>query len=149
MERSPFFSQKKYRDNDFAIARKALGAQYLCNINYAGHFVFRDDAEDIKTHPFFRGIEWSALHLTRPPFVPPVSVNQSITKYFDDERTSSASQIIWTLQAMLATVNREMGLKRLINPKPQREDKFKRWNAAKQTVDGVAQVKASEKTKKT
>ena len=49
---------------------------------------------------------------------------------------------------MLATVSREMGLKRLINPKPQREDKFKRWNAAKQTVDGAAQVKASEKTRR-
>lgn len=53
---------RRHSDNDFAIARKAIGARYLRNINYTGHFVFRDDAEDIKAHPFFRGIEWS-LHL--------------------------------------------------------------------------------------
>jgi protein-serine/threonine kinase len=76
---------RRYRNNDFAIARKALVARYLRNINYAGYFIFRDDAEDIKAHPFFRGIEWSTLHLTRPPFVPRVSGDQSITKYFNDE----------------------------------------------------------------
>ena len=47
--------------------------------------VFPNDAEDIKAHPFFRNIEWSTLHLTRPPRVPRVKDGESITKFFEDE----------------------------------------------------------------
>ena len=47
--------------------------------------MYPNDAENIKAHPFFRNIQWSTLHMTRPPFVPRVHANQPITKYFDDE----------------------------------------------------------------
>jgi hypothetical protein len=77
-------SSKKYRDNDAVIQHKALRTRHTRNF-HAGHIVFPNDADDIKRHPFFRNIQWSTLHLTRPPFVPRVHGGQSITKYFDDE----------------------------------------------------------------
>ena len=59
----------------------------LLNRSFSGtaHIVYPNDAENIKSHPFFRNIQWSTLHLTRPPFVPRVHGGQPITKYFDDE----------------------------------------------------------------
>ena len=140
---------RRYHNNDFAIARKALGVRYLCNINCAGRFIFRDDAEDIKAYPFFRGIEWSTLHLTRPPFVPRVSGDQSITKYFNDEAgilsesdyldsSSYASDDQWRDGAEEADKS----------IKPQRESKFKRWNTAKKTADDTVQAKAPEKIRR-
>jgi hypothetical protein len=48
--------------------------------------VYPNGAEEIKTHKFFQGIAWSQMHLGQPPFVPRVKENQSITKYFEDEK---------------------------------------------------------------
>ena len=48
--------------------------------------MFPNDAEDIKAHPFFRDIDWDHMHRTIPPFIPRVQSNQSITKYFEDEK---------------------------------------------------------------
>ncbi|KAF2478298.1 kinase-like protein [Lindgomyces ingoldianus] len=78
-------SSKKFRENDFVMHQRALRTRHMRNFNNTGHVVFQNDAEDIKNHPWFRNIQWSTLHLTRPPFVPRVHGNQPITKYFDDE----------------------------------------------------------------
>ncbi|KAF2115314.1 kinase-like domain-containing protein [Lophiotrema nucula] len=78
-------SAKRYRENDFVLTQRALRSRHMRNLNCTGAIVFANDAEDIKNHPFFRNIQWSSLHLTRPPFVPRVHGNQPITKYFDDE----------------------------------------------------------------
>lgn len=48
--------------------------------------VYPNGAEEIKCHKFFQGIVWSQVHLQQPPFVPRVKENQSITKYFEDEK---------------------------------------------------------------
>ena len=48
--------------------------------------VYPNGAEEIKCHKFFQGIAWSQVHLQQPPFVPRVKENQSITKYFEDEK---------------------------------------------------------------
>ena len=48
--------------------------------------VYPNGAEEIKSHRFFNGIAWSQMHLVQPPFVPRVKENQSITKYFEDEK---------------------------------------------------------------
>lgn len=77
-------SSKRYKENDNAIQDRALRTRRARN-HYAGQIVFPNDAEDIKHHPFFRNMQWSTLHLTRPPFVPRVHGGQPITKYFDDE----------------------------------------------------------------
>ncbi|UPX10352.1 uncharacterized protein EKO05_0001016 [Ascochyta rabiei] len=84
-ERQDRLSTKRYRENDWVLRDKAVGARRYRNLNATGHIVFTNDAEDIKAHPFFRNIQWSTLHLTRPPFVPRVRGGQPITKYFDDE----------------------------------------------------------------
>ncbi|KAJ4345094.1 hypothetical protein N0V95_005941 [Ascochyta clinopodiicola] len=84
-DRQDRLSTKRYRENDWVLRDKAVGARRYHNLNTTGHIVFPNDAEDIKSHPFFRNIQWSTLHLTRPPFVPRVHGGQPITKYFDDE----------------------------------------------------------------
>jgi protein-serine/threonine kinase len=78
-------SSKRYRENDHVMHQRALRTRHLRNFNSTGHVVFQNDAEDIKNHPWFNNIQWSTLHLTRPPFIPRVHGNQPITKYFDDE----------------------------------------------------------------
>lgn len=52
--------------------------------DYQGHYVYPDDATDIKAHSFFQGLTWDRLHLSRPPFVPDVK-SRDDTRYFDDE----------------------------------------------------------------
>ncbi|KAF2807933.1 kinase-like protein [Mytilinidion resinicola] len=86
-EKETRLSARRYRDNDFAIARRTLSSRYLRNshLHAPGHFVFANDAEDIKAHPFFRGVDWQNMHHAQPPFVPRVRADQPITKYFDDE----------------------------------------------------------------
>jgi protein-serine/threonine kinase len=84
-ERQDRLSAMRYRENDWVLRDKAVGARRNRNLNATGHIVFPNDAEDIKSHPFFRNIQWSTLHMTRPPFVPRVHGGQPITKYFDDE----------------------------------------------------------------
>jgi protein-serine/threonine kinase len=84
-EKDVRLSAKSYRENDFVLQKAALGSRQAKNFNYMGKIVYHDDAKEIKEHPFFRHIQWSTLHLTRPPFIPRVHGNQPVTKYFDDE----------------------------------------------------------------
>lgn len=78
-------SARRYKENDVILHQRALRSRHMRNFNCTGQIVYPNDAEDIKNHPFFRNIQWSTLHLTRPPFVPRVHGGQPITKYFDDE----------------------------------------------------------------
>jgi protein-serine/threonine kinase len=85
-ERQDRLSANRYRENDWVLRDKAIGGRRTRNIRTTGQIVYPNDAEDIKAHPFFRNIQWSTLHTTRPPFVPRVHGGQPITKYFDDEK---------------------------------------------------------------
>jgi protein-serine/threonine kinase len=78
-------SARRYRENDWVLQNKTRGAGRSQVLDSTGHIVFPNDAEDIKAHPFFRSIDWSTLHLTRPPVVPLVESGEPITKFFDDE----------------------------------------------------------------
>lgn len=84
-DREKRLSCKRYRENDWVLRDKAIGARRYRSLRSTGHIVYPNDAEDIKAHPFFRHTQWSTLHLVRPPFVPRVHGSQPITKYFDDE----------------------------------------------------------------
>ena len=79
---------KKYAVNDHQQQTRGLaGKTVSSNLgtqDYQGHFVFPDDASDIKAHPFFAGILWDRLHLTKPPEVPVVKSRYD-TRYFDEE----------------------------------------------------------------
>ncbi|CEQ42499.1 SPOSA6832_04317 [Sporobolomyces salmonicolor] len=57
------------------------------NVNAgAGAFagVANDGAEEIKAHPWFKGIDWGTLHLQTPPFRPQLS-SETDTRYFEDD----------------------------------------------------------------
>ncbi|KAI4111983.1 MAG: hypothetical protein LQ345_006628 [Seirophora villosa] len=82
-----------YRQNDYQITHLAAGRTLASRANkesqdYKGHFVYANDATEIKTHPFFYGLSWERLHLSRPPFVPDVK-GRDDTKYFDEEEPVS------------------------------------------------------------
>ena len=74
---------KKYKANDQS--KRIIGSRVEKQVrDYQGNYVYPDDATDIKAHPFFHGLSWDRLHLSRPPFVPDVK-NHEDTKYFDEE----------------------------------------------------------------
>jgi protein-serine/threonine kinase len=84
---------KKYLVNDYDDGRAPLrpaawGNQLQLPQDPQGYFVFPDDATDIKSHPFFQGIPWERLHLTKPPEVPDVKSRYD-TKYFDEDEPIS------------------------------------------------------------
>lgn len=56
--------------------------------DYSGRFVYANDAEDIKSHRWFKDIDWNRIHLMAPPFVPEVRSVED-TRYFDEEEPIS------------------------------------------------------------
>lgn len=60
--------------------------------------VYPNGAEDIKAHEFFKGIPWTRMHLMPPPWVPRVRENQSLTKYFEDEKEIITDESSTSLQ---------------------------------------------------
>lgn len=84
---------KKYKFNDHQHSKRMPGHLITSRADkqsrdYQGYYVYPDDAADIKAHPFFHGLSWDRLHLSRPPFVPEVKSGED-TKYFDDEEPIS------------------------------------------------------------
>ena len=75
-------SSNRYRHGERGFGRRLSAATNGSNVRH----VCANGAEEIKAHKFFHGIVWSQLHLSQPPFVPRVKENQSITKYFEDEK---------------------------------------------------------------
>lgn len=83
---------KKYSLNDYRYLRcdPSDFAADLANRqawDYRTHHVYPNDAIDIKNHPFFHGLEWDRLHLSRPPFIPDIK-GEDDTKYFDEDPIS-------------------------------------------------------------
>ena len=81
-------SSKQYELNDFT-KRHISGKDYMFDVDkhsktYNGHFVYPNDADQIKAHPWFNTIDFSAMLYKRPPFVPRVKDWQD-TKYFDED----------------------------------------------------------------
>lgn len=76
-----------YRLSQGSFLRATLMPADKTSKDYAGHYIYPDDAQDIKIHPFFRGIKWEQMHSKKPPFVPKVR-DWEDTKYFDEESVS-------------------------------------------------------------
>ncbi|KAI9668729.1 MAG: hypothetical protein M1829_005269 [Trizodia sp. TS-e1964] len=79
---------KKYLINDWQVSR--VQPYHYINVaankfdkNYQGHYVYSDDAADIKAHPFFHGVAWDRLHLTAPPHTPEIK-SWDDTRNFDE-----------------------------------------------------------------
>jgi len=85
---------------------------------------------------------------TRPPFVPRVSGNQSITKYFDDEADILSESDYLDSSSYVSDGKQRDGAEADESIKPQRESKFKRWNRVKLTADDTVQAKAPEKIRR-
>ncbi|KAL4982889.1 Serine/threonine-protein kinase cbk1 [Aspergillus falconensis] len=79
-------SSNKYRTNDALTSKPTKCFFYKpdgSNQNYQGLYVYPHDADDIKAHPFFRGINWDEIHRMSPPFIPKVRGWED-TRYFED-----------------------------------------------------------------
>lgn len=92
-EKEQRLCSKKYMLNDYQHSKRIPGQLVATVANkhsrdYQGHFVYPDDATDIKAHPFFRDIQWDRLHLLKPPFVPKVKSWED-TKYFEEDEPVS------------------------------------------------------------
>ena len=84
-------SSRLYRFHEFRPNRRGGHAISPGQSSYAGRHVYSNGAEEIKAHPFFAGIPWTQMHNIPPPFIPRFRENQSITKYFEDEKDIVAS----------------------------------------------------------
>lgn len=92
VEKEKRLCTRQYELNDFTMKLlngwpQKVAIRDKSNRNYAGYFVYPDDGEDIKRHPFFNNINWNTMHLRRPPFVPRVR-DWEDTKYFDENSVS-------------------------------------------------------------
>ena len=92
-EKEVRLSSRKYANNDFT-RRMAAGLHVrhfstnkTCR-DFRGHFVYPNDAENLKRHAFFNGIDWDNLHVKKPPFIPRVKGWED-TKYFEEEEPVS------------------------------------------------------------
>ncbi|RMZ83294.1 hypothetical protein DV738_g1346, partial [Chaetothyriales sp. CBS 135597] len=91
VEKEKRLSSRNYRLNDCVgkpRSGKAVRFTMEKSHRYQGQFVYPDDAEDLKAHPFFRNINWAGVLTRRPPFVPRVQSWED-TKYFDDDTPCS------------------------------------------------------------
>ncbi|KAJ2901283.1 kinase-like protein [Zalerion maritima] len=80
-EKENRLSSRRYKLNDPLPRHPVHGANaYQTTTKY----VYPHDADDIKTHKFFRGIDWDRLHNTPPPFIPRIRTEDD-TRYFEDE----------------------------------------------------------------
>ncbi|KAF2227884.1 hypothetical protein BDZ85DRAFT_277750 [Elsinoe ampelina] len=68
------------------VEKRGLGAMFARKEKEKG-FVVAEAADEIKAHPWFEGVPWGHMHQMVPPFVPRVREGQSVTKYFEDEKS--------------------------------------------------------------
>ncbi|KAI9834935.1 MAG: hypothetical protein M1819_002658 [Sarea resinae] len=79
--------------------------------NYAGHYVYPDDAKDLKAHPWFKGVRWESLHMSKPPFVPRVKSWED-TKYF--EGSGEVSDVSASTSSSPSSSEEELGLGKVV-----------------------------------
>ncbi|PWW77392.1 kinase-like protein [Tuber magnatum] len=53
------------------------------------NYVYQNDAEEIRAHPFFAAVNWRTLHMQIPPFVPNGLLDETDTKYFTNNFSST------------------------------------------------------------
>ncbi|CUS12194.1 unnamed protein product [Tuber aestivum] len=55
------------------------------------NYVYPNDAEEIRAHPFFAVVNWRTLHMQIPPFVPSGLLDEADTKYFTESFNSRST----------------------------------------------------------
>ncbi|KAL9053416.1 MAG: hypothetical protein Q9162_004786 [Coniocarpon cinnabarinum] len=84
------------RDLIYRLLQEPWSRLSSCAYGYqppARQFVYQNDAQEIKDHPFFSGVPWTILHKVAPPWVPRVRSADS-TKYFDSEEEILGSEAV-------------------------------------------------------
>ncbi|KAI9640680.1 hypothetical protein NHQ30_010989 [Ciborinia camelliae] len=76
---------RRYKSRDTTLGSMSSRGR---NQDYAGRYVYPNDAEDIKAHKWFRDVQWDRLHLMPPPFIPNIK-SMDDTHYFDEEEPIS------------------------------------------------------------
>lgn len=121
-------SSRQYRHTERGLGRRlSIAAQ---NVSPLARHVYPNGAEEIKTHQYFRSIPWSQMHLMQPPFVPRVRENQSITKYFEDEK-----DIVTDDSSSFVSIQERLGLEGDVDEehaKAMLGAHFDRWKAEHQ-----------------
>lgn len=87
-------SSRQYLQNDYV----AVGEKHWMHAdresrNYAGNYVYANDAADIKAHPFFEQVPWNHVHAMQPPWVPSFKQGDSITRWFESEEEILGSEM--------------------------------------------------------
>ncbi|OQO11649.1 hypothetical protein B0A48_03376 [Cryoendolithus antarcticus] len=120
-DRDSRLSSRQYRQQEPRLGRRASNA----STSQTKH-VYPNDAEEIKAHPFFRGVHWTDRHRMQPPFIPRIREKQSITKYFEDEKdiVSDESSTYASLREKLANETEETKVAAMLGPAY-----FSRWRA--------------------
>ncbi|PNS20726.1 hypothetical protein CAC42_2971 [Sphaceloma murrayae] len=80
---------RAYRYNEFKPGRLRHfgGGMSAHGSAWSGKFVNPAAAEEIKGHPWFLNVPWEHMHQMMPPFVPRLREGQSVTKYFEEEKS--------------------------------------------------------------
>jgi serine/threonine protein kinase len=89
-DREPRLSSGEYVQNDIIRRRIDTSGGAVSMSDYlqkfreqGGHFVYANDAAEIKAHPFFDGVNWKHLSSCTAPWIP--RCNSAIdTRYFDE-----------------------------------------------------------------
>ncbi|KAG8629022.1 hypothetical protein KVT40_002887 [Elsinoe batatas] len=68
------------------VEKRGLGAMFARKEKEVT-FVVAEAVDEIKAHAWFEGVPWGHMHQMVPPFVPRVREGQSVTKYFEDEKS--------------------------------------------------------------
>ena len=75
-EKDKRLCSKRYGNNTSSVSARSQ--------DYYGRFVYSHDAEDIKSHKWFKEIPWDRLHTMIPPFIPNIKSMED-THYFEEE----------------------------------------------------------------
>lgn len=78
----------RYNANDYRINSRGEYKRATdfdrSSFDYRGRYVYSHDADQLKQHMFFAGVDWKNLHQMTPPFKPS-TIHEDSCKYFDTE----------------------------------------------------------------
>ncbi|KAK1989552.1 LOW QUALITY PROTEIN: kinase-like domain-containing protein [Colletotrichum cereale] len=80
-------SSRKYRDQDDRRARQQL----LGHPETPRNYVFPNDANEIKAHPWFRGVPWEKMRFVQPEWIPDIKSFADAHYFEEDEPISDWS----------------------------------------------------------
>ncbi|WDK13695.1 hypothetical protein CGRA01v4_04976 [Colletotrichum graminicola] len=83
-------SSPKYRDQDERRARQQLLGHPETSRNY----VFPNDANEIKAHPWFRGVPWEKMRFVQPEWIPNIKSFADAHYFKEDESISDWSESV-------------------------------------------------------